>query len=174
MWYNPVRPECSGWREDVMEARAGIDRKQFAEEFGILFERMGGQPMAGRVWGLLLTADPPAQTAAEIAEALSCSRSSVSTATDVLMQMGLVERAAAPGRRSRLYRVAPGGFTPALRLKMAVTSAIREVVERGLEMMEESSPAARRALEEYRECCLFFEREFPALIERWERERTKR
>jgi DNA-binding transcriptional regulator GbsR (MarR family) len=157
-----------------MNVDTGTDRTQFAEEFGILFERMGGQPMAGRVWGLLLTADPPAQTAAEIAAALSCSRSSVSTATEVLMQIGLVERVAVPGQRSRLYRVAPGGFTPALRLKMAVTSAIRHAVERGLDMMEDASPEARRALEEYRECCLFFEREFPALIDKWENERTKR
>lgn len=154
-----------------METGTGIDRTQFAEDFGILFERMGGQPMAGRVWGLLLTADPPAQTAAEIAEALSCSRSSVSTATDVLMQMGLVERVAVPGERSRFYRAAPDGFTRTLRNRMQVIAAIRRMAERGLALMANASQESRQALEEYRECSLFFEREFPALIDKWEQVR---
>jgi hypothetical protein len=88
--------------------------------------------------------------------------------------MGLVARAVVPGRRSRFYRIAPGGFTETLRTRMAVLSAIRRLAERGLALMADASPESRLALEEYRECCLFFQREFPALIEQWERERTKR
>jgi len=146
-------------------------RRQFAEEFGILFERMGVQPMAGRIWAWLLTASPPHQSAGDIAEALSCSRSSVSAMTEVLMQIGLVERVAIPGERTRLYRVAPGGFSGALRMKMRITSEIRRMAERGLELLEGEPPEVRRSLEEYRDCARFFEREFPALVEKWDRER---
>ena len=135
---------------------------------------MGMQPMAGRIWGWLLAANPPQQTAAEIARALRCSRSSVSTMTDVLMAIGMIERVAIPGDRTRYYRVAVGGFTRMLREKMAITGAIRRMAERGLAILADDPPEARAALEEYRDCCLFFEREFPALIDQWERERAGR
>lgn len=150
------------------------EKRQFAEDFGILFERMGMQPMAGRIWGWLLAANPPRQTAAEIAGALSCSRSSVSTMTGALMHLGMIERVAMPGDRNRYYRVSSGGFTQMLRTEMALTASIRRMAERGLNIVAGDPPEARAALEEYRDCCAFFEREFPALIDQWERERKQR
>ena len=62
------------------------NRQEFAEDFGILFESMGFPCMAGRIWGWLLTSDPPHQTAAEIAEGVGASRGSISTMTAHLMQ----------------------------------------------------------------------------------------
>ena len=83
-------------------------RREFVEDFGILFESMGFPCMAGRIWGWLLTADPPQQTAAEIAEGVGASRGSISTITSHLIQFGFVERVGLPGKRTKYYRVKDG------------------------------------------------------------------
>ena len=57
----------------------------FADQVGRFFARQYGMPPAtGRVAGWLLICDPPAQTAAEIAEALQMSRSAVGAAVSTL------------------------------------------------------------------------------------------
>ncbi|MEE8599022.1 MAG: hypothetical protein V3S69_05885, partial [Dehalococcoidales bacterium] len=47
----------------------------------------------------------------------------------------------------------------------------RQLAEHGLELMADKNPLTRKELEEMRDIYTFFEREFPALVERWEQER---
>jgi DNA-binding transcriptional regulator GbsR (MarR family) len=161
-------------KETVMAPCKRNNIRQFAEDFGIFFEKLGFPRMAGRIWGWLLTSDPPHQNAEQIAEGLDASRGSVSTMTRLLMQLGLIERVGLPGERSGFYGVRSGGFTAILQARMRVTTELRQVVEHGLEMLKDEPESARRHLEEYRDLCRFFEREFPALIEKWRREREGR
>lgn len=149
-------------------------KREFAEEFGMLFSSMGMPPMGGRIWAWLLTSEPPGQTAAQIAGGLRASRGSVSTISHLLMQLGLVEQVPAPGQRSRVYRVTSGGFGQVLKSKLRLATELRRMAERGLQILRDGSAEARRRLEEYRDLCVFFEREFPAIIEAWEKQRKKR
>jgi DNA-binding transcriptional regulator GbsR (MarR family) len=150
------------------------NRQEFAEDFGILFESMGFPCMAGRIWGWLLTSDPPHQTAAEIAEGVGASRGSVSTMTAHLMQFGFIERVGLPGRRSKFYRVKKGAFAEILTKRMQFTTAIRTMAERGLELVKDKPPEVRRHLKEYAEICAFFEKEMPGLIKKWETEKKRK
>ncbi|UCD57242.1 MAG: MarR family transcriptional regulator [Candidatus Hydrogenedentota bacterium] len=156
-----------------METQKLQGRREFAEEFGILFESMGLPCMAGRIWGWLLTSDPPHQTAADIAKGVSASRGSVSTMTNNLMQSGLVDRVGVPGERSKLYRIKSGGFTEILRTRMRFITELRKTLGKGLGFLKDETPEVRRRLEEYLDLCIFFEREFPALIDKWEEERKR-
>lgn len=146
------------------------ERKAFAEEVGITLEGMGLPRMAGRVWGWLLVCDPPQQSAADLAAALSASRGSISTTTRLLIQFGLIERIGLSGRRSGFYRIREGGLRQLTRIREQQTSVLRHMAERGLEVVKEEPPRARRHLEEMRDTYSFFEREFPKLVEKWERE----
>ena len=148
--------------------------RQFAEDFGIFFEKLGFPRMAGRIWGWLLTCNPPHQNAEQIAAGVEASRGSVSTMTRLLMQLGLIERVGLPGERSGFYGVRSGGFAAILQARMRITTELRKVVEHGLEMLKDEPDSARRHLEEYRDLCRFFEREFPALIDKWKGERENR
>jgi len=145
----------------------------YAEAFGVLLEQMGFPRMAGRIWGWLLTCDPAEQTAAAIGEGVRASRGSVSMMTRLLIQLGLVERVGKAGARSGYYRIKAGGFTEVLEAKMRFTREIRRMAERGLGLLAGEPEGVRRRLEEYRDMCLFFEREFPALIEKWRGERRE-
>ena len=70
----------------------------FADAIAAFFAREGMPLIAGRVIGWLLICDPPEQTAAELAEVLQVSRSSISSATRLLTPSGLVEGIRRRGR----------------------------------------------------------------------------
>jgi len=50
---------------------------------------------------------------------------------------------------------------------------VRQLAERGLELLADKTPLTRKWLEEMRDVYIFLEREFPVLLERWEKERKK-
>jgi len=52
-------------------------------------------------------------------------------------------------------------------------TVFRQLTERGLELIEDKAHFNRQWLEEMRDMYAFFEREFPALLERWERQHQK-
>lgn len=148
-------------------------RKQFTEEMGIFFEKTGFPRMAGRIWGWLLVCDPPEQTAGQIAEALQASRGSISTMTRLLQIWG-VERIGVPGKRSGCYRIKAGSFVKLLHTEAGMFSEIRSLVERGLEALKNEPLEVRERLIEGRDLFEFVEKEYPLLIEKWQRQRKKR
>jgi hypothetical protein len=147
------------------------DRRAFAEELGLFGEKMGLPPMAGRIWGWLLVCDPPRQTALELAHAVGSILGGISTMTRLLEQTGIIERVAIPGQRSRGFQIRPGGITELLRRQMTLTGHMRTLAEQGLAMLRDEPEAVRLRLEEYRAFYAFFEREMPALVDRWEQSR---
>src|SRR4051794_33856106 len=80
----------------------------FADQVGRHYQRhYAVPPMIGRVVGWLLICDPPAQTVAEIADALQASRSAVGTALNMVETWGSLRRMRAPGERADRVRLAP-------------------------------------------------------------------
>lgn len=143
----------------------------FAEEMGLFFEQSGGARMAGRIIGWLLICDPPRQTAAQLAEALHASAGSISTHTRMLLQMNLVEKVAVRGDRRAWYQLSDGAWERALRAKVTSFTLMREQAERGLALLADKPPAVRARLEELHDLYVFFEREYPSLLERFHAER---
>ena len=145
-----------------------VEEKRFVEEVGILFEQSGLPRMAGRILGWLLISDPPHQTTGELTEALLASKGSISTMTRLLIRIGLIERLSLSGQRHDYFRFKPGAWHQLIRDSLVQTTAFRQLAERGLELLENKTHANRQWLEEMRDMYAFMEREFPALVERWE------
>jgi DNA-binding transcriptional regulator GbsR (MarR family) len=145
-------------------------RERYVEDFGVLFGQFGLPRMVGRVLGALLVSDPPERSAEELAGALRASRGSISSATRSLVQMGLVERRARPGERRDYFRVKPGAWRELMHREVEALSTFRRMAERGLGLMEAGNPEARRGLEEMRDLYAYWEREFPAMLDKWEKE----
>ncbi len=144
------------------------EEKQFVEEVGIVFEQTGLPRMAGRILGWLLIVDPPHQSTDELADALMASKGSISTVTRLLIQIGLIERLSLPGVRHDYFRIKPGASHQLLKDSLDQTTAFRQLLERGLELLEGKAHTNRQSLEEMHDLYAFLEREFPALLERWE------
>lgn len=149
-----------------------VDR--FVEEVALAFEQGGLARIAGRILGLLLVADPPHRSSAELAEALGASKGSVSTMTRMLLRLGLLERVAIPGERSTHFRLAADGFARLFEGEIVRIVAFRQLADDGLTRLSGLRPeGSLQRLRDLRDLYAFFEREMPALIERWHAERAR-
>ncbi|CAN5880810.1 MarR family transcriptional regulator [soil metagenome] len=149
------------------------ERASYVEDFGLLFEGFGLPRMVGRLLGVLLISDPPELSAEELAEALQASRGSISSATRSLIGMGLVQRRTKPGERRDYFRMKPGAWDELMRRELESLARFRQMAERGLDIAKSDSPEARINLEEMHEFYGYWEKEMPAVLERWEEERKK-
>ena len=145
------------------------DREKYVEDFGVLIEEFGLPRMVGRVLGVLLISDPPELSAEELAGVLRASRGSISSATRTLGQIGLIERGARPGERRDYFRVKPGVWSELMQRELEVLPTFRRMAERGLGLVNSGNPEARRGLEEMRDFYAYWEKEMPAVLERWEK-----
>ncbi len=147
--------------------------RHFVEDVALLLEEGGLPRMAGRILGWLLICDPPHQSTSQLAETLRASKGSISTMTRLLIEMDAIERVGLPGQRRDYFRLKPGGWTQMVLQDIFEISAGRELIERGLSLLEGQETEVRQRLLEARDLYVFLEREYPILIERWEKERKK-
>ncbi|OGO12634.1 MAG: hypothetical protein A2Y93_16500 [Chloroflexi bacterium RBG_13_68_17] len=142
-----------------------LEAKHFIEDVGLFFEQMGMPRMAGRILGMLLISDPPAQSITDIAETLQASKSSVSTMARLLVERGLIERTAAALPRRDYYRFKPGGWNQYLRHWLGLMSALHQITERGLGLLADKPAELRQRLLEAHDLFSLMEERFPAILE---------
>lgn len=161
--------EAHGSASDEADDRL-TDRQSYAEEVGLVLEQAGLPRMAGRVLGWLLVCDPPHQSMGELASALQASKSSISNSTRLLIQSGLVERMGLPGERRDYFRIKMDGWPQLLARRMALITAMRELADRGLQLLEGENERSRQRLLRFRRVYAFFERRLPELLASLERD----
>jgi len=140
-------------------------RREYAEEAGVVLTGMGMPPAFGKLLGWLLICDPPQQSLTQMAEALDLSKASVSTGMRMLETSRLVRRVALPGRRGHAYEITPEAF---VRVGESDTYRVfRELMERGLDILGGPDAPGAERLRESRDFYAFIERELPNLIARF-------
>lgn len=144
-------------------------RLQFVEEVAVAFERMGLFRMAGRVIGWLLVCEPPEQTFGQLVEVLRASKASISGAMRFLTASRWVERFSKPGDRRSYYRIRPDAMVESAYRQAAIYGDVARLMETGLETLGDTAP--RERLQQMHEIYAFLDREFPALLRRWEQAR---
>ena len=148
-------------------------RQGYVEDFGVLFEGVGGSRMVGRVLGLLLVSEAPELSAEEIAGSLRASQGAISTATRTLVGTGLVRRRTRPGERRAYFGVNPDAWQETTRRQVAGSAAFREMADRGLALRKSDEPEAGRGLKAMRDFYAFWERELSEVLARWEQEKRR-
>jgi DNA-binding transcriptional regulator GbsR (MarR family) len=146
---------------------------EFVEQVGVMLSAGGMPRMAGRLWAWLLICEPPEQTAADLADALHASRGSISGMTRLLLTVGLIRKSTRRGDRREYFSVPPGATIGILRARHPQTIAWRQLAERGLELLAHRSPESRGRLQEVRDVYAFMERELPAMLDRFEKDRDR-
>ena len=155
-------------RENETMTSPSDDELDYVDEVAVFFTKEGMPLIAGRVIGWLLVSDPPEQSAADLARVLEVSRSSISSAARLLTPSGLVTSVRKRGERQEYLRISPDGWSQMLAKRYAKTTAFRQITERGLDLLSESTPGRRERLENVTELYRFLEAELPAMWERWE------
>lgn len=152
-----------------------MDKKQeLVEEFGIYFEKVGLQRMAGRIIGWLLICDPPHQTMQDLCDVLQASKSAVSVATRQLITLYLIERISLPGERRDYFRASSDMWNRSFHARMHQLTELRQLAERGIKLLANESEAEHfKRLELMRDANAFMESEFPKLLEQWDEEKKR-
>ena len=140
---------------------------RFVEDVASFMAFRGLPRMAGRLWATLLVADPPQMTAAELVTSVHASAGSVSTMTRLLVSLNLVQRIRRPGERADRFWIPPEAVTAVLATQMGAVRTARELFDRGIDALANKPPPAQARVRELRDMWAFWERELPALTERW-------
>jgi DNA-binding transcriptional regulator GbsR (MarR family) len=148
------------------------EERHFIEDISLYFEQMGMPRMAGRVLGVLLISDPPEQSINDLCEVLQASKSSISTTTRLLTEMGLIERVAAPVPRRVYFQFKPGGWVVFMRMRLHLMASLHRIAEHGLELLQAKDPTLRERLQEAHDMFSLIEEELPALLEHVENKRN--
>ncbi|GAB4248903.1 MAG: siderophore transport transcriptional regulator MmpR5 [Thermoleophilia bacterium] len=148
------------------------DQQRVIEEFGLAFEAHGMPRMAGRVLGRLLMCWPPHQSMTDLGEALRASKGSISTTTRLLVRLGFIERLSLPGDRQDYFRAHPGSIPAMFQQNVAHARMQIDLLERAMAVADDQSPQGLTRLTQARDFFAFMHRELPALLARWESERT--
>jgi DNA-binding transcriptional regulator GbsR (MarR family) len=148
--------------------------RNFIEEVGIVFEQTGLPRMAGRLFGWLLIADPPYQSPAELAEVLQASKGSISTTVRLLAQSGFIERYVIPGSRHDYFRLPQDAIKKVIQhgLEQEI-KMFRVLAEQGLEMNRELPAKRKTWLKEMLSRYSFLEKNFPAVMAQYDKEKNR-
>lgn len=144
------------------------DERNFVEELGLQFARMGQPRMMGRMLAWLLVCEPPEQPAAAIGRALKASKATVSTMSRALQSQGLVERVAVPGDRRAHLRARPQGWAALVRAELRPLIEMSAILERASAHTATAVPTRAAALREIHGLHAFLAEELPGLLTRWE------
>ena len=143
----------------------------FADHMGRFYaRRFAFPPMAGRVLGYLLVCEPPAQTIAELSDALLASRSAVTGALDVLERIDTIQRSRAAGERMDRVRV---DLSSAESRGFDVTEyqELGDLAREGLEVLKDAPADRRESLMELEAFADWLVERMRTLQQEWETHR---
>jgi DNA-binding transcriptional regulator GbsR (MarR family) len=124
------------------------------------------------VFSALLVDEDGRMTAAELMTDLALSAGSVSGAVRYLEQLGMVRRERERGSRRDVYVVDEDAWHGAMLRRDQASAPMLAALDRGLDSVDEGSPAHRRLLLT-REFLTFIDEEMHALAGKWERRRDE-
>lgn len=152
-------------------------KKIFIEKIGVRVEKMGYSPVAGRIFGTLLLAEPPHMTFDELCEALSASKSSISTNLNFLMKDSdsIVEYFTLPGDRKRYFKISTTNWKSHLNMIPEEfknsNQLLQEILSYRTEYKLEES--FTKDLQEILSFYQFMESHLPKLYAEWEAQNQK-
>ena len=140
----------------------------------MFLENTGFQRMMGRVLAALWVAEHEIVSADHLASMLKASRGSISTSTRTLEQIGMIERVSIAGERKDYFRSLGNSWTKMLELETQRTTALRMLIEKGLELIESDKPEYNHSLEKMHEFLSYMEEELPLVLERWQKRQAEK
>ena len=148
-------------------------RRQFIEDAGDTLEEHGLPHMAGRVLGALMICVPPQMSMDELAKQLQASKGSISSATKMLLRLGIIEKISMPGHRRRYYRPRPNLWSDLFAQQMGYLKEHHVLADQGLKTLAGESLEMKERLIEMQVFFDFVEKEFPGFAQRWEKQRPQ-
>ncbi len=146
-----------------------IEKRRQVERIGVTFEKSGMSPVAARIIGLLMMAEPPYLTLEEITEATRASKSSVSNALKFLQSEGLIEYITFSGDRKRYFQLYTSTWLEVLQQRVASITPFRKILLETVDMRSNQHPHFNQSLLDICELYGEFERGVTKIIDNWKK-----
>jgi len=143
-----------------------LGETEFVDKVGFWFENMGLPRIQGQILGLMMIA-PTALTAAQISHHLHVSRGSVSTNTNQLVKMAMLEKVRNKGERSQYFQFDRGVLVTQIQQNIEANKRFQELLSLGLELVPKSNATGHKNLEVWSKAYSELDKEFVHLLERW-------
>lgn len=140
--------------------------RQLVEQLGLSLEAFGMPRMAGLVLGWLLLAGDEAVSLEELAQQLGVSKASVSHATRLLVQLGVLRRTAKPGTRKAYFRISDDPWGAMLEMEKRAALEFAGFAREALEVLG-NEPLRRSRLAEMEEAFEVYLELLTAFQKRW-------
>lgn len=142
--------------------------KQQVERFGIFYEKFGFPPLAGRLVGYLLLAEPPHKSFYEIQDFLMASKSSVSNAIKFLIGQKIVDYITFPGDRKRYFKINAHTWLKETKDRVADIAEIKTAWDETLAMRSDKYPEFNDGIKMLSSFHEYIEIELSKAIQQWE------
>ncbi len=147
--------------------------KEEVEKIGIVCDKDGFPPLAGRLLGYLMLAEPPHKTFDEIVDFLQASKSAVSNTLKFMEAQGMVDYITFPGDRKRYFKMNASEWHLVVLKKMEFIKQMREKIAEVIEIRTDAHPDFNQELKDLHELYNLFLEELPKLVMRWKANRNK-
>lgn len=143
------------------------EKRQFIEKIALEFEFFGIPRMGGRILGWLTISNPPYQTADQIATVIGCSKSSVSSMTQLLLQREMIEKIGIPKDRKIYYQNNRYWWADVLRIRVVGVKRGRNILEHAIAKFGDENQNVKEKLEEMLDYYKFLDKEIPLMWSHW-------
>lgn len=114
-----------------------IQKAQFTENTGLLFEQMGMTRMAGRIFGYLIVSEKDSASFDELCTELQASKGSISGNLKQLIQIEFVEPIGHPGDRKTYYRPVRKDMISILKARTPLLIKFRDMLSEAHSLREQ-------------------------------------
>ncbi len=142
-------------------------QKELIERLGVFYEQSGIPPVTARVLALMLVADNTCLSFADIQEHLNISKSSTSSALNMLLTTKHIEYITRPGDRKRYFRSCLENWEREMQLKIEGLASMSTLYKEVLAQRPPQTGEFNQALRELSDFLDFFKNEIPGMFERW-------
>ncbi len=140
------------------------------EKIGIMIEQAGQAPVPGRIVAYLMLSEPPYRDFYEIQAFLKASKSSISTALNQLMQVGVVNYITFSGNRRRYFQINTQGLTKVIKERYRKGQLINNMIMETLQHRKNSEfQRFNRELKEVIDFSTYIHKGMDKLIADWEK-----
>ena len=123
-------------------------REEFIEKVGLISQSDGLPRIAGRVFGMFLF-DGDVRSFGEIVEALQVSKASISSATRILEERGLIKRIGRPGQRQDYFQLVDKPFPEMLENVVVGLRKAKAEIDESVAAVDPDNEGANKRLGHY-------------------------
>lgn len=148
------------------------EREAYVEKVGVFFEQNGYPPVPGRVIGYLLTSNERGRTFYEIHQFVKASKSSVSMALNKLVEKQVVRYLTISGDRKRYFFLDLKPWISQTKERAQFFALFSGLIGECIDLREDKDSEFTRDLRELQAFHDYLAREFPKLIDAWQKSNT--